>query len=285
MKVAVIGAAGYVGNTVTKFFGRFHDLVKFDPMLGSKNSTRDQVNKCELSVICVPTNQLSTGECDTSIVESVVEWVDTPLILIKSTVEPGTTERLAKKTGKNLVFAPEFVGETKYGDGIFNFGMNLQAQPFYIFGGDRKNTAQLVDIYSEMCGPDRVYRQTDFTTAELVKYMENSYFSTKLIFFYEIDQICKNLGVNFNEVREYVCLDKRVNKWHTTVFRGNKQPFGGKCLPKDTAAIAVASEKRGYRPELLHEVLRSNERIGKLRSGSRVQALEHPCACGELNTN
>ena len=242
MKVTVIGANGYVGRAITKLFEGFHEVTKVDPTLNLTTIPDDT----ELAVICVPTPVAKDNSCDTSIVEHVIkqDLKDYQgIILIKSTVEPGTTDRLILETGKRIVFSPEFVGESKYGDGEFNFGSKLQLQKYFIFGGETKDTSEMAEIYSEMCGPDRTYRQTSALSAELVKYMENSYFSTKLIYCYEIDQICKRLGIHYTKVREMMILDPRINKWHTTVFRSNKEPFGGKCLPKDTMAIIEAGKK------------------------------------------
>ena len=70
-------------------------------------------------------------------------------------------------------------------------------------------------------------------------------------------------------MRELWLLDPRINKMHTAVFAQNNKPFGGKCFPKDINALARYAKKIGYEARLLEEVIKSNERIGKIRGGER----------------
>lgn len=198
------------------------------------------------------------------IVEEVIEWITSPLILIKSTVKIGTTEYLKNKTKKRICFSPEYIGESTYDTG-FNFDTNVKNHPFFTFGGDHKDTAELVNIFQIISGPSKIYKQTNATVAEIAKYMENAFFSTKIIFCYEFDQICKSHNVDYNEVRECWLLDPRIGPMHTCVFMDNTEPFGGKCLPKDLKAVINSSNESGYKPEFLEEVLNSNIRLGEIR--------------------
>ena len=98
-KVAIIGY-GYVGKAMHKIFpdAQIYDVTTPN---GLPWATKEQVNECDLAIICVPTPMQENGQefkpVDTSIVEESVAWLKTPLILIKSTVVPGTTERLSEK--------------------------------------------------------------------------------------------------------------------------------------------------------------------------------------------
>jgi len=104
----------------------------------------------------------------------------------------------------------------------------------------------------------------------MAKYMENSFYATKITFCYEMACICQKAGIDYNEARELWLLDPRINPMHTAVFAQNDNPFGGKCLPKDITALATwAKEELGYEPELLWEVLQSNKRIGQHRKTQR----------------
>lgn len=263
-KIGIVGF-GYIGKALWQFFKNHAQVIAYDPMYQDLQD-KSKVNNCDIVFICVPTNAKVDGGCDLFFVEETVNWVTCPLIVIKSTVPPQTTERLKLKTRKNICFSPEFVGESKYGSGVYNFGENLAAQPHFIFGGDRKDTQKLVELYQLVAGPERVYRQTDSTTAEMVKYMDNSFFATKLTFFYEFSEICKAHREDYHTVRELFLLDPRMGKHHTAVFKENKAPFSGKCLPKDTAALIVSSKEKGYTPQLLEETMRSCKRISDLRS-------------------
>lgn len=95
-KIGIIGY-GYVGKAMAAFFKKKYDVCFYDPYIEG-SSTKEEVNKCDLGVVCVFTPQDPiTGKCDTSILESTMEWLNTPLILIKSTISPGTTDQLQAK--------------------------------------------------------------------------------------------------------------------------------------------------------------------------------------------
>ena len=112
-------------------------------------------------------------------------------------------------------------------------------------------------------GPVKQYRQTDATTAEIVKYWENTFYALKVTFVNEMYEICKAFGVDFYEARDLWILDPRLNPMHTMVFEHNRG-FGGKCFPKDVNALVQASKKAGYSPKLLETMLKVNEKFRKL---------------------
>src|SRR3989344_8012096 len=177
MKIAIVGY-GYVGQAMHRFFDD-KVVAVYDPQyseipgFSSIKTTREAVNESDLAVMCVPTPSKEDGTCDTSIVEDTIKWLETPLILIKSTVEPGTTARLAKKYNKNLVFSPEYIGEGHYftPPWLYPDPKDMKMHTFQIFGGPREVTKPIVDIFVRVMGPHVAYHQTDSTTAEMVKYM------------------------------------------------------------------------------------------------------------------
>ena len=209
------------------------------------------------------------GQCDTSLVGDVVSWLSTPLIIIKSTVEVGTTAALSKLHGKKLVFSPEYCGESSYWS-PYLWDRDVKETPFFIFGGEPECTSRCVDFYLQVTGPVKKYIQTSSCAAEMSKYMENSFYATKIAFCYEMAEICHAAGVDYNQVRELWLNDPRINPMHTAVFERNDNPFGGKCLPKDLSALhKLAKNQLGYDPKLLGEVLESNNRIGNIRRTRR----------------
>ena len=264
-RIGVIGY-GYVGKAMVEFFKRHYAVEISDPVLGAASATRATINACDLAVVCVPTPMRDGGSCDTSIVEGVFEWLETDLVLLKSTVPPGTTDRLAAGFKGSIVFSPEYCGESSYWS-PYAFDRDIKETPFFIFGGERPATSAMVDVFLRVTGPCKTYRQTDARTAEVAKYMANTYFATKVAYCYEMATACAKLGIDWNEARELWLLDPRVGPMHTAVFAENAKPFGGKCLPKDLGALIAASEQAGYTPELLLEVQRTNERLGNLRRG------------------
>jgi len=266
MKIGIVGY-GYVGKAMFNYFKNTYETIYYDPFI-TGSCTKDEINSCNLAVVCVFTPSKENGECDISIVEEVIEWINTPLILIKSTVKIGTTKYLKEKTKKNIVFSPEYIGESTYDTGYFNFNQNMKQHSFFTFGGDKKDTKQIVDIFQIISGPTKIYKQTDETTAEIAKYMENAFFSTKLVFCYEFNEICKKYDVDYNEARECWLLDPRIGASHTSVFANKITPFDGKCLPKDLKAVINSAEQIGYNPIFLKEVLESNNRISNIRQNN-----------------
>jgi UDPglucose 6-dehydrogenase len=276
-KIGIVGY-GYVGKAMAKLFEKNYEVLIYDVTPGIITDSarhhlvsKDEINNCDLGVICVPTPRGNDGSCDTSYVETVLGWLTTPHILLKSTVAVGTTDRLVSHTGKKIVFSPEYCGESTYWT-PYAFHTEIKETPFFIFGGDRKECSKMIDFFMPVTGPTKTYRMTDARTAEMVKYMENTFYATKIAYCYEIDQVCKLMDVDYNEARDLWLLDPRINPMHTAVFEGNDRPFGGKCLPKDLSALVETSSALGYEARLLREVLDTNDRIAELRAVAREEA-------------
>ena len=255
MKIGIVGC-GYVGKAVAKMFVRQHDITIQDPDAGEAGDVNRDM--CDVVFVCVPTPMDESGQCDTSIVEAVVTSVKAPMIILKSTVAPGTTDAMIQATGKNIVFSPEYAGESSYWSS-HAFHRDMVATPFFCFGGAPKNTSKCVDLYLTVAGPEKRYIQTTAKTAELAKYAENTFFATKIMFCYEFAKICEAHGADWNSVREVWLADPRINPMHTAAFARNERPFGGKCLPKDLSAIIESSSEEGHFPRLLVLVQDMNE--------------------------
>jgi len=250
-----VGIAGYgaVGKGLSQLFP---EATVYDEPLGI--GSREQLNTCDFVFIAVPTPSKADGSCDTTIVEGVVGWVQAPTIIIRSTVAVGTTERLSRATGKGLVFQPEFgPGETP--DHHFN---DLRRIRWVILGGERQNTSRVADLYKSIFNADLVIHQTDARTAELTKYMENCFLALKVTFCNELYDIAEALNVDYNELRELWLLDPRMGRSHTFVMPDDRG-FGGKCLPKDVAALVRTATEIGKPPILLEAMLRANAAMRK----------------------
>lgn len=266
-KIAIIGY-GYVGKVMYDLFKEHFDMVIFDPILFKWNEqetedAKEQVNTCDLAVVCVPTPMKEDGSVNLSIIDETFEWLKAKNILIKSTILPGTTKKLSKKYGKEIVFSPEYIGESSYviqwwKDKSPIHPTDMKYHDFQIFGGEKVARRAVLQFFKTIFGPSIVYAQTDSTTAELLKYMENSWGAMKVTFFNEFYDIAEAFDVDYDELRELYLLDGRAEKMHTAVFP-EKRGFGGKCLPKDVSGLAKASEQAGYKPELLKSVLEVNK--------------------------
>jgi UDPglucose 6-dehydrogenase len=257
-KVAIVGN-GYVGKAYHKFFP---EAIMYDRHLPNGQTNRDEINACDLAIVCVPTKMNEDGSCDISIVQEVMKWLTTPLILIKSTIPPGTTRNLKKETGKHICHSPEYVGEGGYYIPFWIYPSPTEPQhhSYMIIGGDPKDREDILQFFYPILGPTKVYYQVDETTSELIKYMENCAIATKVTLCNEFYNLAETFGVNYSQVREGFVLDERQGKMFTTVFR-NKRGWGGRCLPKDLNGIVKASEKAGYKAQFIEDVIKNNERI------------------------
>jgi len=256
--IALVGY-GYVGKSMERMFNEHPDykVVPYSRHIG----TKEEVNKCDLAIVCVPTPKSADGSCDTSAVEEVISWIECPLILIKSAVEPGTTERLKAKYGKRIVTSPEYAGESKFWTPPrYPNPTNPISHGFFILGGDDQDCSDVADILIPVVGPATRIRFMTAQEAELVKYFENTWGATKVTLANEFRKICEAAGANWHRVREGWIDDPRVEPMHTAVFK-NKRGFGGKCFPKDISALVFYARKKGYEPIMISSMIESNEKM------------------------
>lgn len=246
---------GYVGKAVAQFLGQHYALQVIDPQYPVLTPLVDT----DLAIICVPTAQREDGSADTSIVRNIVKAGRHHHYLIKSTVPPGTTDAL----GPHCTFSPEYIGEGSYAvpwwDGAIH-PTDINLHPFHIFGGARRETSLWVDIWQRVAGWVPKYRQTDATTAELVKYAENMYMATKKVFCSELYQSAHAFGVDYHELRDLWTLDPRIGDSMTLVWP-DRLAYDGKCLPKDTRALVAALAAVGHNAGLFRAVIERNDQF------------------------
>jgi len=266
MKVLIIGH-GFVGKAVD--YGFTHpDLKKkiVDIKYGNKHPYYyDEFHQAEVSsynivFVCVPTPMQEDGSADTSIVKDVIDKltnngrVGTPAcpIVLKSTVPPDFIEEIqSDPKNSNVVYSPEFLTEKNANEQFVN-------PEYHIFGGVKKYT-QLVEHYYlnySLCSPCPTFHCSG-VEASLIKYTINSFLATKVTFFNQIYDICKEMGVatSFKSILNGISMDKRIGTSHTKVPGfDNKQGFGGACFPKDTSAFIKFSK----RLTLLENVVKIN---------------------------
>ncbi len=267
MNILVIGL-GYVGKGAKRMFERRYNVETVDPN-GKADYKKIPDKQYDLAVVCVPTESREDGSCDTSVVDYVVRKVNAKGVLIKSTVEPGTTDRLGKKYNHKIVFSPEFMGEGNY-HSTYDFHTEMYKTPWIILGGEEEATTYVHDIMLPIVGPEKEWHFLTAKEAELVKYMENTYFAMKVAFANEMYNISQAMDCNWEKVRQAWGADPRVDIMHTAVFP-DKRGFDGKCLPKDVNALVSSSLKHKYNPQLIQEVLRTNERITEGRVKKKVR--------------
>lgn len=222
---------------------------------------------CDFLVVCVNTPPSPGGAADLSQVHAAFDRMPPGIpAVLRSTVPPGTTAMLAEKYQRDVIFWPEYVGETRF---VVQTMDQLNSAPFVIFGAVPSPTlSDWVDLIAECFGPLVKIYQISPVEAEIVKYMENSFFAVKMTFVNEFRSLCDSLGADWQSVREGWLLDPRVERDHSDAFR-TAPGYGGRCLPKDVAAILARAAEAGAPMPLLTAVKEING--GRVRPAPPVE--------------
>lgn len=248
MKIKIYGL-GWVGKSMKEMFP---GAIVHDPALGLIST-----EKANIAFVCVPT-PLKDGRVDGSIVEEVVKNAPEELIVMRSTVMPGTCDYLEIKYGKRIVFQPEYLGETQ----AHPF-LNQGSRQFMILGGRQDDVEEVINVYQLVYNANISIRKTTAYEAEVIKLSENRAIGFKVAQCQELYDACKAAGIDYNTIREAVYGDDpRFNLWFTFVYP-DKRGFGGKCLSKDIPAWASWAESVGASNELTTTMLSYNEKLIK----------------------
>lgn len=253
MKIGIVGN-GAVGNTTATGFRAKGHAVYINDLKSSKEEKifdkKYLMDACDLIFICVPTPPKPDGALDTVFVDQAVAELndlrkqesDSQLIVIRSTVPPGTTVRLTN-TFPSLNFAsnPEFL---RMNQALHDF---LHPERIVIGANDEKVARKVTEAY---VGWDCPFVITDPNTAETIKLVANCFLAYKVAFSCEVAGFCKALGINAKEVMDAVCMDSRIGSSHLDPSKG-PIPRNSHCLPKDMAGLIRHLEKNGYDSHLL----------------------------------
>lgn len=266
--IGIIGQ-GFVGNAVYQKFKKYYNISTFDLDSKKSNSNKEDVLNKSIIFVCLPTPMDEAGRCNTSIVESTIKDISendkTKIVVIKSTISPGTTQRL-NETYSNLqiVFNPEFLTER-------NAIKDYENQNRIILGGPRPATTELKQIFSKAF-PNAHIIKTDSTHAEMVKYLTNTFLSVKVSFANEIYQICEKLGVDYDKVVEYATMDERLGKSHWGVpGHDGDFGFGGHCFPKDLSALLYLTHELQTTNNVLKATQKTNDVVRKNRDWEKMK--------------
>lgn len=258
MNIGIIGQ-GFVGNAVFQKFKNFFNVLTFDLVEKLCNSNFDEIKEtCDIVFVCLPTPMNHDGSCNTVIVESVIQDISEKediIVVNKSTVPPGTTEKL-NKSFKNIqiVFNPEFLTER-------NAENDFNNQDRIILGGPRPATSLVKNIYSKVF-PNAKIIKTGSTHAEMIKYFTNSFLATKVSFANEMYQICSKLNLDYDKVIEYAAYDTRIGNSHLNVPGPDGDfGFGGHCFPKDLSALVNISNNLGTVNNVIKATIETNNKI------------------------
>ena len=238
---------GWVGRSMKTMFP---NAMVHDPQLGYVAE-----KKADVAFVAVPTPNMGKGRLDCSIVEDVVRKAPEDFIVIRSTVMPGTTDKLEAETGKRICMQPEYLGET------VNHPMtNQKERPFVILGGKPENRRRLIELYTGVYNANTSIRQVSNYEAEVIKLSENRAIAFKVAQCQELYDVCEKAGVDFYTIRDAVYGDDpRFNLWWTFIYP-NARGMNSKCIPKDVYAWAAWAESVGYKPDITNAMLERNDK-------------------------
>jgi GDP-mannose 6-dehydrogenase len=237
---------------------------------GRLRATSDQdkaILESELSFVCVGTPSQANGNLDLTYIRRVCELIAEALkkksarhtVVIRSTILPGTMRQIVipvleeysgKKAGVDFGVCnnPEFLRE---GSAVKDFN----SPPKTVIGElDSASGDLLASLYAKLSAP---LIRTDIETAEMVKYVDNSWHALKIGFANEIGNLCKSFSIDAHQVMKIFCQDKKLNISPAYLTPGFA--FGGSCLPKDLRALAYKAKMHDLDLPIMNSILPSNE--------------------------
>jgi len=253
--IGIVGN-GFVGSSVSFGFspqtGCDADVKIYDKEESKSTHSLSEVLLSEFIFLSVPTPSNKDGSVSLNIVYDVFNEINETntrpdnIILLRSTVTPGTTRKIKEKyPNLNIVFNPEFLTERSAKFDFIN-------QSRFVLGGRDRDTSRVADLYKWRFGTSIPVLQTNYETAELIKYMNNTFFATKVSFMNEMRQVSDKIGANWDEAVDGFVLDGRVGHSHLNVpGPDGKFGFGGSCFPKDIQAMIHFMDTLGIHSNVL----------------------------------
>ena len=269
VSIGIVGN-GFVGSAVRFGFSpntgcdakvRVYDR---DPSK-SVDTIEDTVNKSDFIFLSVPTPSNKDGSMNLDIVKqalqdiSDVNAVSDNVILLRSTVTPGTTYMLQEQFDNlRIVFNPEFLTERSAKYDFINQSRVILCGAGHEFDG----VHETAELFRWRFGESIPIIETTWETAELIKYMCNCFFATKVSFMNEMYQIAEKCNVDWETALDGFVRDGRVGHSHMNIpGPDGKLGFGGSCFPKDVQAIINFGETLGINMTTLNGVWEKNLEI------------------------
>lgn len=253
MKIGIIGL-GVVGGAIRYGFEKLgHDVMFHDIALQTRI---EDILKSEICFLCVPSPSMPDGGCDTSIVEKVISDLASRdykgVICIKSTVVPGTTERLKEKHNNDRIcFVPEFLRERC---ASLDF---VENHDVCIIGCGLEEDYKLIkEAHGHL---PRKFKKLTTTEAELSKYFNNVYNATLITFANSFYEVCNASGANYTKVKNAIVSREHIQDIYLDCNK-NFRGFGGMCLPKDTKALASLCREKGLNVDFFDNILEENDK-------------------------
>lgn len=266
MIIGIIGN-GFVGNATYSIVNHKDNSVYVYDIDPSKcipiNLNICELRNCDIIFICVPTPMKNSGECYLDIVYDVVKKIKNIIdsnktsIVLRSTVPCGTSDKL------NISFMPEFLTEK-------NWKYDCYHCKNWIIGANNDIVInKITNLLSESKKNNCILFDKLYVTynreAEMIKLFRNTFLATKISFCNEIYSFCEQNKMNFDLIKDIVCLDERINSSHMNVpGHDGKKGFGGTCFPKDICSLQFEMKKKNIESPILNAVIYRNNNIDRL---------------------
>ena len=265
-KIGIVGK-GFVGSAVQNGFSpntgcdmevRVYDK---DP-LRSLHTLEETVNESDFVFISVPTPANTDGKINLTILNGAINDINEVAInretifLVRSTIVPGTTRKLQQKyPNLRIVFNPEFLTERSANFDFIN-------QTRFILGGNPDDVKEVSKLFRQRFGHSIAIVETNYETAELIKYMNNTFFATKISFLNDMKLLADKCGAIWEHTVEGFVRDGRIGHSHMNVpGHDGKLGFGGSCFPKDIQALIKYGDEIGVDMGVLKSVWETNLKV------------------------
>ena len=240
MRICVVGI-GMVGSQVHAWF---NDL-QYDTK--KQSDSWEKCSEADCFFVCVPSPYKKGGYDLSCLEEAIVKIPDGKIVVIKSTVNPGTTDYFQNKyPDKRFMFNPEFLTELSAEEDF--------KHPDTQILGVSKESYDLASEVMLLLPPAPVMRIVSLIDAEWVKKIRNSFYATKVIFFNQIYDIVKKTLGDYETIRSIIGKDPNVGNSHSFIFHKHYRGFGGHCLPKDTYSLIDFAEDKA--PSALLKIIK-----------------------------
>jgi len=266
-KVGIVGN-GFVGSAIANGFGLHAKVKVYDNDPKKSLDSFEETVDSEFIFVSVPTpmDLSDNNKIDLTIVRSVFKKIadhfqdqgkkkGESILLLKSTVVPGTTASLAAEfPDLEIVFNPEFLTER-------NARLDFINNSRIVLGGDPAACSRVADLY-RVRFPYTPIISTDSRSSEFIKYMCNCFFSTKISFMNEMRQASDKLGLDWDKIMNGFMSDGRIGNSHVEVpGHDGSFGFGGKCFPKDINAFINFFEESGLNPLVMKSAWEKNQEV------------------------
>lgn len=247
LKIGIVGV-GMVGTPLKRYleevkgYGRGVTLFLYDS--DPKKGYADDMDKVDAVFVCVPTPRGVSGEADLSHLGSAIQNVaGRKIVIIKSTVPPGTTEYFQKKySGHKFLFNPEFLTEMHAWENMLHPNRQLVGST----SSSRKEARIILDLLpsAPVLAPS-VGWELGATEAEIIKYACNMFLTRKVTFANAIFDIAQFHGADYENIRKGMASDPRIGSSHLDVHYQGYRGYGGYCFTKDTDALIAHCREAG----------------------------------------